>query len=157
MADQNRTKIMEYLRANSIATPLYNHNQFEFNLLIYNQLEFNLLISSPLLSREELIDYFDVCFRKVYHHLGIIINSSGIDKLVNDIYDDYKAEVDEWAKIQGAFEERKKDFVPDYKSLLSKYMQHVSDCYENILYRDSDRLNDVEIDFLIKFEESNEN
>ena len=158
MAEQIETKILEYLRANSTATPLYEHVDF-YHVYLYHQFGFNVSITS-LLSREELTDYFAVRIRKVYHQTGIVIDSSGIDKLVNDIYDDYKAELDEldeWTKSQGTFEEREKDFVPDYKSLLAKYMQHVSDYHENILYRQSKRLDAVEIDFLVKFEESNEN
>jgi hypothetical protein len=77
---------------------------------------------------------------------------SGVDNLVDILYDDYRIMMDAELQLRADFERRKAEFLPDYRSILIEYIKHVVSCegvsFLGPHYSYIGELTDLEVDLL---------
>ena len=155
MADAKiHSKVMEYIKANTHVckkerkTPI---RDIEFDN-IYQRV-CSRFFHPPLLNRRKLKRKVLDNIQCIFNDFNSVINSTKIGTLVDDIFEDYKILVEKIEEAERDFNQRKKDYVPDYELLLKKYIDLVvtregTDC----LAYPSDSFNDVEYDFLLNLD-----
>ena len=120
-----RTKVYNYLLKNCV----WQRKTFfgEEFLQFYTGMDIPLL--PPLLTKQEFTDSMIRGVIRAKNSFADInrveVNTDGIPELVDSIYGDYEALISELEDQKRDFEARKKDFVPDYKRLLERYVKVV--------------------------------
>ena len=145
-------KVEKYIKTNSTPHPNRRKPISDHDFIYVNNcFELKFILMPPLLSRKKLKLKLLEGIDNVLHRCSVIINPEGINSLSYEIYDTYKKVVSQKVEMKKDFIRRRDQFIPNYETLLKKYIAHVGLCEgTDFLSYPTIYLNDVEIEFLDK-------